>query len=843
MIELPVTLTSTGGAVSFASPVTLGYTKNKGVYRLLITAEGEWQGLTIRCFWHLPGGTDPASSLVQDGFVDVPASVTAQPGTGCITFEGSDGEKTVTSADLRYKVGSNSGTEDGTMPEPGTPAWEQLVSETKANADAAERAKNDAQAAAEGVKTAAAKADESAQKAEEAARKAEGAQKATEQAEAAAAESIAVAKEKALSAISTGEQGALGAVQQAQTTATEAVQAAQTAAESAVSAAKTNAVQEVEAAAKPAQAAATKAEEAAERSAQASIAASNAADDAAGSAVAAGNAASAAAGSESAAAKSAQAALESKTAAATSEGNAAASAKKAQDVADSLPADYVAAVNEIAALKTNKADKLDLETVRKQIGNLDDLTTKAKETLVAAINEAARTGAAMRTDGGYIQYSTDDGSTWENLIALAELKGEPGQNGADGYSPTASVDQSTDGAKITITDKSGTTEAVVKNGEDGANGRDGADGQPGRDGVDGQPGKDGTDGITPTIGDNGNWFLGATDTGKPSRGATGDTGPTGKDAPQIDDTAITTTNPWSSKHIIDMLCPPLEESGTPVVCYPVAGYPLAVKAKWEPVQEGSGTPSSENIRPIKGRDSVTVEQCGENLLDVAQCRAATPSAAYGLTVTVDDTGLIRVFGTPTVNKDIPKAIFRILFTNQAILTKEYNAKLFALKGVANNITRIQNDKSIVLESPLSPNTPVDIQFRFMYYTGTTAPTTYTPYIGQTNTLILPETVYGGEVDAVTGDGKRTWGIIDNYAGETIPREWISDRDVYSADKNPTVGAQVAYRLAEPVSFTATGAQSLPALAGANTVLTDADSATVTGRADPIKRIADLENKE
>ena len=125
--------------------------------------------------------------------------------------------------------------------------------------------------------------------------------------------------------------------------------------------------------------------------------------------------------------------------------------------------------------------------------------------------------------------------------------------------------------------------------------------------------------------------------------------------------------------------------------------------------------------------------------------------------------------------------------------------------------------------------------------GTTAPTTYTPYIGQTNTLTLPETVYGGEVDAVTGEGKRTWGIINNYAGETIPREWISDRDVYSADKNPTVGAQVAYRLAEPVPFTATGAQPIPALAGVNTVLTDADSATVTGRADPIKRITDLED--
>ena len=332
MIELPVTLTSTGGAVSFASPVPLGYTKNKGVYRLLVTAEGEWEGLTIRCFWHLPGGTDPASSLVQDGAVDVPASVTAHPGNGCITFEGSDGVKTVTSADLRYRVGSNSGTEDGTMPEPGTPAWEQLVSET----------------------------------------------------------AVAV------------------------------------------------------------------------------------------------------------------------------------------------------------------------EAVQKQIGNLDDLTTEAKETLVAAINEAARTGSGgagsitMRTDGGYIQYSTDNGSTWENLIALAELKGEPGEKGedgapgqngadgapgADGYSPTASVEQIADGAKITITDKSGTTEAVVKNGKDGANGRDGADGQPGRDGtdgapgrdgVDGQPGKDGTDGITPTIGDNGNWFLGATDTGISAKGVKGNTGDKGE---------------------------------------------------------------------------------------------------------------------------------------------------------------------------------------------------------------------------------------------------------------------------------------------------------------------------
>lgn len=129
MIEFPITLTS-GGSVclpGYASALALGYAKNKSVYRLAVTATGEWAGLTIRAVWHLPGGGAPASTLVKDGYVAVPASVTAQPGNGCITFEGSDGTKTVTSADLRYRVSANSGTEDGTMPEPGTPAWQELL--------------------------------------------------------------------------------------------------------------------------------------------------------------------------------------------------------------------------------------------------------------------------------------------------------------------------------------------------------------------------------------------------------------------------------------------------------------------------------------------------------------------------------------------------------------------------------------------------------------------------------------------------------------------------------------------------------------------------------------------
>lgn len=595
MIELPVTLTSTGGAVSFASPVTLGYTKNKGVYRLLITAEGEWQGLTIRCFWHLPGGTDPASSLVQDGFVDVPASVTAQPGTGCITFEGSDGEKTVTSADLRYKVGSNSGTEDGTMPEPGTPAWEQLVSETKANADAAERAKNDAQAAAEGVKTAAAKADEAAQKAEGAAQRAEAAQKATEQAEAAAAESIAGAKKEALSAISTGEQGALGAVQQAQETATGAVQSAQAAAESAVDAAKNSAVQAVEAAAQPA---------------------------------------------------------------------------------------------------------------------LDAAAESAANAEKAAASEKAAADSLQELKDG---------------IASGNFKGEKGDKGDTG--------------------------PVGPQGPQGETG---------------------------------------------PRGEQGPAGADGKDAPQIDDAAISTTSPWSSKQIVDTLCPPLEESGNPVVCYPVAGYPLGVKAKWEPVQEGSGTPSLENIRPIKGRDSVTITRQEDNQV----ITLTLPTTIYGGEVDAvagegqETRKFVTLDGTETWHT------WGVNANNSAVTGfYTYGINDYATTNTAGICSHLYNEK-------------VDVWGGRNSGIGFSATGQSRYFIFSVPTATLAD-------------------VSDNSAAIASLKSCLAAQ--YAAG----TPVQVCYKLAEPVPFTATGSGEIKALRGTNTLLTDGDTLTVTGREDLTHAISEL----
>ena len=98
---------------------------NRGNYRLRIEQRGEWKGLTVCAHWHTPGAS--AATLVENGVLTVPAAVTAVPGVGCITFEGTDGSCTVTSADVRCKVCANSGTAEGAMPAPATPAWEALV--------------------------------------------------------------------------------------------------------------------------------------------------------------------------------------------------------------------------------------------------------------------------------------------------------------------------------------------------------------------------------------------------------------------------------------------------------------------------------------------------------------------------------------------------------------------------------------------------------------------------------------------------------------------------------------------------------------------------------------------
>ena len=153
MIERNISLASTGSARTSGcdNQLRLGYSRNRGIYRLNITQTGEWEGMTIRALWHTERGM-LFSSLVEDGKIEVPAIVTSTPGCGRLVFEGSDGTRTLTSADIKYSVAMNSGTM-GDIPEPPVPAWQQLVA-------LVEQAKNEAWQAGEDARQSAAKANE-----------------------------------------------------------------------------------------------------------------------------------------------------------------------------------------------------------------------------------------------------------------------------------------------------------------------------------------------------------------------------------------------------------------------------------------------------------------------------------------------------------------------------------------------------------------------------------------------------------------------------------------------------------------------------------------------------------
>ena len=229
MIEQSVSLASNGvvKVPGYEQLVRFGYTKNRGVYRLAVSATGEWEGLAIRAFWHVPDSKDPASSLVVDGYVAVPASVTAQPGSGCITFEGSDDTKNITSADLHYRVSANSGTEDGTEPEPGTPAWQELVGAVHTDATAAEQAKADAQTAAQ---QAGVSAKNAWQALSDTITAKEDALKAIGDKQTAATQAVDTARDKALKQVEASTKAAQTAASEAATSAGNASQSAQEAA-------------------------------------------------------------------------------------------------------------------------------------------------------------------------------------------------------------------------------------------------------------------------------------------------------------------------------------------------------------------------------------------------------------------------------------------------------------------------------------------------------------------------------------------------------------------------------------------------------------------------------------
>ena len=421
------------------------------------------------------------------------------------------------------------------------------------------------------------------------------------------------------------------------------------------------------------------------------------------------------------------------------------------------------------------------------------------------------------------------------------------------------------------------------------------------------------------------------DAGEPGpQGPQGPQGEPGADGVQINDAAITAADAWSSQQIVDTLCPAFEASGAIVQCWPVANYPLGVSVSWEPRQEGEGEPSPENVRPISGRESVSVTRCGENLA------GTQPVIVDSAQQTVIDFG-----------RDVHIDAMTISFACKNLTMQATNAACVDLRRAdgAHNYrewyTFRINGKNITAadnEDGLAVLTVTNVTFcqLTVYWTRSTysllgddaelsefmvnlgsAPAAYAPCTGTTHPLALPSTVYGGELDAATGAGVETWRYIEldgTYGGslgnidvsDTIQQFNLTITDPQTDAKLPcmcnilpqtenaisgnTLGiyhhskstfvfgfpraplreygfidgntetyltafkayltaqyaagtpVTIAYKLATPTQFQATGNAPIPALPGVNTVYSDADSVTVTGRADPIHTIQALSDR-
>lgn len=420
------------------------------------------------------------------------------------------------------------------------------------------------------------------------------------------------------------------------------------------------------------------------------------------------------------------------------------------------------------------------------------------------------------------------------------------------------------------------------------------------------------------------------------KGDKGEKGDPGKDAPQIDDNTVSAENPWSSQKIVETLCPPIAESGNPVTCYPVAGYPLGCKVSWAPTQEGSGDPLPDNVRPIKGRDSVTVQRCGGNVIEFLR----TNDFNSGIKIAVDAEKNITLNGTTVEKSNIVIGMCRLhwvagktytMYVKKvggsaslgsddgitfaySLFTMDYN-QFFRGDTNSKNLDAYIASNAALAETELifmlqcwRVNTVFNnFKFQIEVVEGTTAPTAYAPYQGDTLALALPSTIYGGSLDAVTGDGEQKWGlatfdgseawtigglaadkgdwyyvspkivdaindapksgneICSHYPhydvannntgkgcalvwgafrvrwGDIIPENTDAWKSYLAAQAAAGTPVQIVYKLAEPVAFQATGnAEIMPIPGETNTVMTDADTVTITGRADPAHAIAELQ---
>lgn len=275
---------------------------------------------------------------------------------------------------------------------------------------------------------------------------------------------------------------------------------------------------------------------------------------------------------------------------------------------------------------------------------------------------------------------------------------------------------------------------------------------------------------------------------------------------------------------------------------------------FEPKQSGSGTPSSSNIRPISGWDSVTINHSGTDTSNPdtnkiyfnvePEIEITTKITQWPPEITWENDHFI-VNGQLTYNSPnrvmkitLPKGTYKFTTGLQSSVTGLTMAfgqtKTDTDDPDYGNITITPSGlyTSYELNSELEILvTSESCRFEFIltvldYYHTTFNNVIITPQFIPTNALI-----YAGNVDVLNGVLTQTMGYISSYNGESLPGRWVSDRDVYTQGGTPTTGAQVAYELANPIIYDTLTPVEIKTLLGVNNFWSDANSMSMTYVAD------------
>lgn len=209
-----------------------------------------------------------------------------------------------------------------------------------------------------------------------------------------------------------------------------------------------------------------------------------------------------------------------------------------------------------------------------------------------------------------------------------------------------------------------------------------------------------------------------------------------------------------------------EQSGSTVtISDGIDGHALDITASWTPTQAGSGSPSPENIRPISGKDKITLTRTAGS--DTQTVTLSLPETIYGGSVDQDGNG-----------------------------AKEWG--YLVLDGTENWIEPSAKDYYAVFGYPASAGAENGV-------------CTHYPYKN-----------VGSQICAHV-----------NAAGAAVVRKvntiyaTITDWKSYlAAQKAAGTPVTIAYKLADPTTFTATGAKTITAKSGVNNITSNADSITV-----------------